>query len=131
VPENAYLQVWLGILVLTDSSLSGWLVTNIGGASLHLVLGCLHAALHRLPATQQACGSVNFKGQFQTGYGHWCYSWTLSDAYSRYQLTCREWWRTTTGQVRQYSGWRMLTVMSYLKRRPCLSWISSRRDCLS
>jgi putative transposase len=33
--------------------------------------------------------SVDFKGQFRMGDGHWCYPLTLSDNASRYLLVCR------------------------------------------
>jgi transposase InsO family protein len=33
--------------------------------------------------------SVDFKGQFRLGNGHWCYPLTLSDNASRYLLVCR------------------------------------------
>ncbi|MBA2492276.1 MAG: hypothetical protein H0W34_10780 [Pyrinomonadaceae bacterium] len=43
--QITYLQVWLGIMVVTDISLFGWLVTNAGVAPLRLVLGCSVAAI--------------------------------------------------------------------------------------
>jgi len=46
--QIAYLKFWLGILVVTDISLFGWLLSNVGSANLSLVLGgCF--ALWRLP----------------------------------------------------------------------------------
>jgi len=43
--QIAYLKFWLGILVVTDISLFGWLLSNVGGADLFLVLGdCVAAA---------------------------------------------------------------------------------------
>ena len=41
----AYLKFWLGILVVTDISLFGWLLSNVGGANLSLVLGGCVAAV--------------------------------------------------------------------------------------
>jgi putative transposase len=32
--------------------------------------------------------SVDFKGQFRLGNGHYCYPLTVQDAYSRYLLAC-------------------------------------------
>ena len=43
--QIAYLQVWLGIMVVTDISLFSWLITNAGAASLQLVLGCSVAVI--------------------------------------------------------------------------------------
>lgn len=43
--QIAYLQVWLGIMVVTDISLFSWLVTNAGDEPLRLVLGCSIAAV--------------------------------------------------------------------------------------
>lgn len=37
--QIAYLKFWLGILVITDISLFGWLLSNVGGTNLRLVLG--------------------------------------------------------------------------------------------
>ena len=37
--QIAYLKFWLGILVVTDISLFGWLLSNVGSANLSLVLG--------------------------------------------------------------------------------------------
>lgn len=36
-----------------------------------------------------AVWSADFKGQFRTGDGKWCYPLTISDNYSRYLLCCR------------------------------------------
>ena len=36
--QIAYLKFWLGILVVTDISLFGWLLSNVGSANLSLVL---------------------------------------------------------------------------------------------
>jgi hypothetical protein len=39
--QIAYLKFWLGILVVTDISLFGWLLSNVGGANPTLILaGC-------------------------------------------------------------------------------------------
>jgi hypothetical protein len=37
--QIAYLKFWLGILVVADISLFGWLMSNVGSANLFLVLG--------------------------------------------------------------------------------------------
>jgi hypothetical protein len=40
--QIAYLKFWLGVLVVTDISLFGWLISNADTAGLHLlVAGCL------------------------------------------------------------------------------------------
>lgn len=40
--QIAYLKFWLGILVVADFSLFGWLLSNVGSANLFLILGgCL------------------------------------------------------------------------------------------
>ena len=40
--QIAYLKFWLGVLVVTDISLFGWLISNADSASLRLlVAGCL------------------------------------------------------------------------------------------
>ena len=44
--------------------------------------------------------SVDFKGQFRLGNGHWCYPFTLSDNHSRYLLACRALPRPTEELVR-------------------------------
>ena len=36
-----YYKVWLGIMVITDISLVGWLVGNYASASLMIVGGCI------------------------------------------------------------------------------------------
>jgi len=39
--QIAYLKFWLGILVVTDISLFGWLLSNVGGVNPTLILaGC-------------------------------------------------------------------------------------------
>ncbi|HET9679162.1 MAG TPA: hypothetical protein VFP95_01220 [Gammaproteobacteria bacterium] len=43
--QITYLQVWLGIMVVTDISLFGWLVTHVGASPLRLVLGCSIAVI--------------------------------------------------------------------------------------
>ena len=35
--QIAYLKFWLGILVVTDISLFGWLITNTAGGLLRIV----------------------------------------------------------------------------------------------
>jgi hypothetical protein len=37
--EIAYLKFWLGILVVTEISLFGWLLSNVGSANTSLALG--------------------------------------------------------------------------------------------
>jgi hypothetical protein len=37
--QIAYLKFWLGILVVTDISLFGWLLSNATSADLRMVLG--------------------------------------------------------------------------------------------
>ena len=37
--QIAYLKFWLGILVVTDISLFGWLLSNAPSADLRMVLG--------------------------------------------------------------------------------------------
>ena len=37
--QIAYLKFWLGILVVTDISLFGWLLSNVGNANMSLVSG--------------------------------------------------------------------------------------------
>lgn len=40
--QIAYLKFWLGVMVITDISLFGWLISNAGSTSLHLLVGgCL------------------------------------------------------------------------------------------
>lgn len=41
--QIAYLKVWLGIMVVTDLSLFGWLITNAGQAPLSIMLACIIA----------------------------------------------------------------------------------------
>jgi transposase InsO family protein len=56
-----------------------------------------HARHHTPPFTRpfQEClkpndsWSIDYKGQFRTGDGRWCYPLTITDNYSRYLLTCR------------------------------------------
>jgi hypothetical protein len=40
----AYLKVWLGILVITDISTFGWLISNVGTASALLLWSAVIAA---------------------------------------------------------------------------------------
>jgi hypothetical protein len=37
--QIAYLKFWLGILVVTNLSLFGWLLSNVGSANLVLISG--------------------------------------------------------------------------------------------
>jgi hypothetical protein len=40
--QIAYLKFWLGVMVVTDISLFGWLISNAGSTTLHLLVGgCL------------------------------------------------------------------------------------------
>lgn len=41
----AYLKVWLGIMVVTDISLFGWLITNFGSAPPRIAQGCIAAII--------------------------------------------------------------------------------------
>ena len=41
----AYLKVWLGILVITDISTFGWLITNVGTASRLLLWAAVIAVV--------------------------------------------------------------------------------------
>ncbi len=43
--QIAYLKFWLGILVVTDISLFGWLLSNATSADLRMVLGGCFAAV--------------------------------------------------------------------------------------
>ena len=43
--QIAYLKFWLGILVVTDISLFGWLLSNAMSADLRMVLGGCFAAV--------------------------------------------------------------------------------------
>ena len=43
--QIAYLKFWLGILVVTDISLFGWLLSNVGSANLPPVLGSCFAVV--------------------------------------------------------------------------------------
>lgn len=43
--QIAYLKFWLGILVITDISLFGWLLSNATSADLRMVLGGCSAAV--------------------------------------------------------------------------------------
>jgi hypothetical protein len=42
--QIAYLKFWLGILVVTDISLFGWLLSNATSAGLRMILGGCFAA---------------------------------------------------------------------------------------
>jgi transposase InsO family protein len=49
-----------------------------------------HPGRPSLQVTQpNDCWSVDFKGQFRTGDGKYCYALTVTDNYSRYLLCCR------------------------------------------
>lgn len=39
--QIAYLKVWLGIMVITDISLFGWLITSFGVAPTRITGACL------------------------------------------------------------------------------------------
>lgn len=41
--QIAYLKVWLGIMVVTDISLFGWLITNFRNASTWIIGACIFA----------------------------------------------------------------------------------------
>ena len=41
--QIAYLKFWLGVMVVTDLSLVGWLISNAGGESRYKVIGALVA----------------------------------------------------------------------------------------
>jgi len=42
--QIAYLKFWLGVMVVTDISLFGWLISNASSTSLRLLVsGCLAA----------------------------------------------------------------------------------------
>jgi hypothetical protein len=43
--QIAYLKFWLGVLVVTDISLFGWLLSNATSADLRMVLGGCFAAV--------------------------------------------------------------------------------------
>ena len=43
--QIAYLKVWLGILVVTDISLVGWLASNIASASSILIFAVVIAVI--------------------------------------------------------------------------------------
>lgn len=43
--QIAYLKVWLGIMVITDISLFGWLITNFDRTPSRIVFGCVLAAV--------------------------------------------------------------------------------------
>ena len=41
--QIGYLRFWLGVMVVTDISLVGWLVSSAGAARTHMVVGALVA----------------------------------------------------------------------------------------
>jgi len=41
----AYLKIWLGILVVTDISIFGWFVSNLGTATAPLLYGAVIAVV--------------------------------------------------------------------------------------
>jgi hypothetical protein len=43
--QIAYLKVWLGIMVVTNISLFGWLVTSFDTAPVRIVVGCIIAII--------------------------------------------------------------------------------------
>jgi hypothetical protein len=43
--QIAYLKFWLGVMVVTDISLVGWLVSSANAAPAHKVLGALVAVV--------------------------------------------------------------------------------------
>ena len=43
--QIAYLKVWLGIMVITDISLFGWLITHFDRAPSRIVVGCILAVI--------------------------------------------------------------------------------------
>ena len=43
--QIAYLKFWLGVMVVTDISLVGWLVSSAGSAPAHQVVGALVAVV--------------------------------------------------------------------------------------
>ena len=43
--QIAYLRFWLGVMVVTDISLVGWLVSSAGSAPMHRVVGALAAVV--------------------------------------------------------------------------------------
>ncbi len=49
-----------------------------------------------------ALWSADFKGQFQTGDGRWCYPLTITDSFSRYVLCCQGLNRPAYAQVQPY-----------------------------
>jgi len=49
--------------------------------------------------------SADYKGEFRTGDGRWCYPLTMTDNHSRYLLLCRGLPRTTTAKTRPWMEW--------------------------
>lgn len=43
--QIAYLKFWLGVMVVTDISLVGWLVSSAGSAAAHQVMGAVVAVV--------------------------------------------------------------------------------------
>ena len=43
--QIAYLKVWLGILVVTDISVFGWLISNLGTATAPLLWAAVTAVV--------------------------------------------------------------------------------------
>jgi hypothetical protein len=43
--QIAYLKFWLGVMVVTDISLVGWLVSSAEAASVHKVVGAIVAVV--------------------------------------------------------------------------------------
>ncbi len=43
--QIAYLKFWLGVMVVTDISLVGWLISSAGSAPVHKAVGALVAVV--------------------------------------------------------------------------------------
>jgi putative transposase len=58
-------------------------------------------AASRVPSTApNMVWSVDYKGEFRTSDGRWCYPLTIMDAFSRYLLTCQGFLGPTDGATR-------------------------------
>src|SRR2546428_7981886 len=44
--------------------------------------------------------SADFKGQFRTGNGRYCYPLTVADGFSRYLLGCQAWHSTAVAEAK-------------------------------
>lgn len=69
---------------------------------------------HKTPSYNQPLGhceapnqiwSVDYKGQFKTGDGHWCYPLTVTDNHSRYLLVCQGLRRPRLQETRPWLEW--------------------------